>query len=227
MKKDRLLILFSKWPRKGISKSRFTGPEGKVDIEKFCFACLDDLIHKVRDLKGVDLVVVPNTSEESLLFSRKYGVFSLGLEQMGISLGNSKSQIFSEVFNYFLDKYSKVCLIPMDIPHIDPSTIRESFNKLEEFDSVFGPESNGGVYLMGLNGAGKENVFQDVRWSTKDSFSDLVNNSSNSAVLEYLFDLNTFDDLKYLKGGMLEGCPNLKRFIKPFMSMDVIVGDRI
>jgi uncharacterized protein len=213
MKKERLLILFSKWPRNGNSKSRIAKILGGSNTEKFCFACLDDLIGKMKSLNGIDFIVVPNTAEESSLFTNRYGVFSLSLESLGILPKNSTSEAFYKLFNYFLKKYKKISLIPMDIPHIDQEIIENSFRALENYDYVFGPEENGGVYLIGLNKLSKD-TFNDIRWSTENSFNDLMKNCESSTILTMFFDLNTINDLISLNQFMLAQCPCLKRFIK-------------
>jgi len=213
MKKERLLILFSKLPKKGNSKSRIAKIIGEDNAEKFCFACLDDLIGKVRTLKGFDFVVIPNTTEESNNFIERYMIPSISLNQLNISSENSKSEIFHNIFGYFLKSYEKVCLIPMDIPHIDKRIIEESFNHLDICDQVFGPEDNGGVYLIGLKEVFKS-TFKDVRWSTKDSFNDLVSNSESYVGLKTFFDLNTLEDFFNLDFKMLAECPKLATFIK-------------
>jgi glycosyltransferase A (GT-A) superfamily protein (DUF2064 family) len=213
MKKRNLLILFSKWPESETSKSRVAKDIGKDCAKDFSFACLDDLIKKIKDLKKMDLIIIPNTSKEASFFEKRYDLSSLSLESLGISWNNPKSQIFQEIFNHFLKDYLNVGLIPMDIPHIDIELIKKGYGSLETFNQVFGPEENGGVYFMGLTEVSK-NTFKNVRWSTKYSFYDLMENSTLSASLDKSFDLNNFEDLRRLDSSMLSSCPHLTRFIK-------------
>ncbi len=213
MKDNNLLILFSKWPTRGSSKSRIARTIGEKNTKEFCFACLDDLINKVKKLNNIDFVVIPNTIEESILFNQKYNVPSVSLDHIGISSESSNSEIFKKLFNHFLRDYDKVSLIPMDIPHVDPRKINESFEKMENSNHVFGPESNGGVYLMGIKGA-VGNTFDNVRWSTENSYNDLVINSKASEKLDVFFDLNNVSDMAYMNKEMLLDCPALTRFIK-------------
>ena len=212
MKIEKLLILFSKWPGEGNSKSRISKVIGEKKAESFCFACLEDLIRKIMNLRGMDFVVVPDTIKEACLFSNMYGVSSLSLEHLGIS-SNSISEILYELFSFFLDKYKKISLITMDIPHIDICLIEKSFDKLENHNEVFGPEENGGVYLVGLSKLSKT-TFRDVRWSTESSLNDLMRNCKAPATLMGSFDLNTLDDLSNLNKSMLASCPHLTSFIK-------------
>jgi len=208
-----LLILFAKWPMNNQSKSRIASEIGREKTEKFCFACLDDVASKLKSLEGLDVVIVPNTLEESKLFFNRYNLRSISLEELNIDNLNSKSKVFHKLFSFFLQRYDFVSLIPMDIPHISLESIYDSFESLKDHKSVFGPEVNGGVYLMGLSSANK-NHFEGVRWSTESSFSDLIKNFNGSAVLEESFDLNTLGDLRFFNQQMLYSCPNLRKFIK-------------
>ena len=222
MKKENLLILFSKWPRKGFSKSRMAKVIGENNAKRFCFACLDDLIRKTRNIDGIDFVIVPNTIEESYLFTNRYGVPSISLEHLNILSNNVISEVFHKLFDYFLGKYKKVGLIPMDVPHINVEVIKNAFEKLESCGQVFGPEKNGGVYFMGLSKL-PQPTFTDVRWSTENSFKDLIENSKSSTILEPSFDLNVFSDLINLNKVMLASCPHLTRFIKSLAQERIIM----
>ncbi|MCK5609136.1 DUF2064 domain-containing protein [Candidatus Pacearchaeota archaeon] len=222
MKKEKLLILFSKWPKKGNSKSRMTKVMGEKATERFCLVCLDDLIRKTSNLDGIDFIVVPNTIKESRLFTDRYGIFSTSLEHLDILPNSTTSEIFNSLFNCFLDKYKKVSLIPMDVPHIDVKLINESFEKLKNHNQVFGPEENGGVYLIGLSESPRY-TFDRVRWSTKNSFKDLIKNSESPAILELSFDLNEPTDLTKLNNAMLNSCPHLARFIKSLILERIMI----
>jgi len=216
VKREKLLILFAKWPGEKNSKSRIARFIGEESTKKFCFACLNDLISKIKMINDIDFVIIPNTLRESCLFTNKYGTNSLSLEQLNISLSNSTSEIFHNLFSFFLEKYEKVSLIPMDVPHINIGIIEESFVQLDKCDQVFGPEENGGVYLMGLNKLIKP-IFSGVRWSTKYSFRDLISNCESPSILEIAFDLNELSDLLKLNSEMLNSCPCLVKFIKSRM----------
>lgn len=65
-------------------------------------------------------------------------------------------------------------------------------------------------------------VFDDVRWSTKDSFNDLIRNCENPAILDESFDLNRIEDILKLDAEMLSNCPRLKRFIKSFIQEKIM-----
>jgi glycosyltransferase A (GT-A) superfamily protein (DUF2064 family) len=212
----QLLILFSKWPANGCSKTRIKEKIGEEFTEKLCFACLDDLIVKIQSLNNTDVVIVSDKIEDSVSFYKRYNVRALSLEEMNIALDKTRSEKFHKIFEYFLKEYRKAILIPMDVPHISTATIEIAFEKLEHFEHVYGPESNGGVYLIGINRL-SEKTFAGVRWSTEYSYSDLIRNSKCCFALNMFFDLNNIQDLVLLNQSMLSTCPNLTIFIKSLL----------
>lgn len=216
MKKDKLLILYSKYPELGKSKTRIARSIGDDNALKFCFACISDTIRKMKSFDDVDLLVVPNSKVEGFAFENRFSMSSISLEELRINPRLGSSEIFQNLFDHFLKSYNKVVLIPMDVPHIDKSVIEEAFEKLTNHSEVFGPEENGGVYLIGLKEL-QSSLFDDVRWSTPNSFNDLVNNSNCPFVLDLSFDLNEFLDLFKLNAELLLSCPGLTRFIKSLM----------
>jgi len=163
--KESLLILFSKSPQGGQSKTRIIQEIGSETTKRFCFVCLDDTALKMKRLTNIDTIIVSDKIEDSVYFSERYGINTLSLEEMEINSNLTKSEKFHMIFEYFLKSYFKVILMPMDVPHISVSTINAAFSKLDYFDNVFGPESNGGVYLMGMRKL-LPTTFASVRWST-------------------------------------------------------------
>lgn len=210
---NKILILFSKWPVNGCSKTRIMKAMGENDTEKFCFACLGDIISKIKTLHGVDTVVVSDRIEDSVSFASSYNIRALSLEEMNIEKNTEKGAMFHKIFDYFLKEYSKAILIPMDVPHLNMKTIHNAFSRLDSFDQVYGPESNGGVYLMGIKKL-TEKTFKEVRWSTQNSCMDLLNNSLSCFLMESSFDINNIEDLRLLSLSDLQSCPHLARFIK-------------
>ena len=126
---------------------------------------------------------------------------------------SDQSQRFSFLFSHFKKSYEKVILIPSDVPSITESSLINAFNTLENNDYVFGPEYNGGVYLIGMN-KNPNNIFNRVRWSTESSLKDLVRASKNrSYLLKLKGDLNKLEDLKSFKEDIEKGSPLLYKFL--------------
>jgi len=101
------------------------------------------------------------------------------------------------------------------VPALTKETILKTFYNLKLGKKfIFGPEKNGGVYLMGMNQLPKE-VFTKVRWGTKYSLQDLKFNAvlSNYLLLEEKEDINQIEDIKNLEKEIQFHCPNLHKLI--------------
>ncbi|MEX0895291.1 MAG: TIGR04282 family arsenosugar biosynthesis glycosyltransferase, partial [Balneolaceae bacterium] len=112
------------------------------------------------------------------------------------NLGKKMERAFSSVFN---SGYGKIVLIGSDCPTILTRHIEEAFEKLESHDTVLGPSSDGGYYLIGLKEL-NTSLFQDKPWSSsglyEQTLTELQDSSLSYCELEELNDIDTADDLE-------------------------------
>lgn len=103
----------------------------------------------------------------------------------------------------------------MDIPFISEEDIITAFARLNDKKFVYGPEENGGVYLIGIRAPYKNGIFKKIRWSTSNSFNDLIVNSGekNTFSLKLKNDLNLPEDILSLKDEISHNCPILYNFL--------------
>lgn len=88
-------------------------------------------------------------------------------------------------------------VIGTDCPQVSAYDIAAAFAALRKKKAVFGPADDGGFWLMGANGPLGADVFEDVRWSHKDTLADIkARIDGDIAVLRTLTDI---DDLKALE----------------------------
>ncbi len=206
-----LVMLYTKFPQIGNSKTRIA----KESSERFAFGVsfctLQDTINKLNNSSSYNLLVVVNTKEEAQLFKRKFNLNSYVLDKSLLQKNQSKR--FTFLFSHFKQTYEKIILIPSDVPSVKQSTLIEAFRKLGKYRYVFGPEYNGGVYLIGMNDK-PTNIFDIIRWSTEYSIKDLVSNSEgNSYLLKLKGDLNKLNDLKLFKDDIKRDSPLLYEFL--------------
>lgn len=217
-KSENILIVFAKRPKRGETKTRIASETSNAFALEFTIASFSDLINKVRNSNYYDIVVATDTYEDIAWFEDNYNLpgfrISKKLKDKGIT------HKFEYIFETLLAKseYKKAILIPMDIPFIKEEDIIASFARLNKNKYVLGPETNGGIYLIGINSPYKKNVFRDVPWSTSHSFKKLKDNmskSGNSAFqLKYKTDLNTFNVVLKLRKDISMQCPNLYKLLK-------------
>ncbi len=204
--KDNIVLLYTKVPQIGNTKTRIAKESNEFFALMVGLCSLRDTINKVSRSSHYDFIVVVNNEQEAKLFKDKLGLNTYVLDET--ILQKDQSGRFSFLFTFFKKSYRNVILIPSDVPAITESTLTEAFGKLNTQKYVFGPEFNGGVYLIGL-GTLPNKVFENVRWSTPYSVKDLIKNSSGSYLLELQGDLNTLGDLKVFKESIRQHSPLL------------------
>ena len=116
--------------------------------------------------------------------------------QRGNSLGEKMLNAFRNVFEHGA---IKVLIIGTDLPDISAKIINDALEDLENFDTVIGPSSDGGYYLLGMKEFYPE-IFKDINWSTSEVFEKTLEQITNLdiavKILPELSDIDTEEDLK-------------------------------
>ncbi len=192
---DNVVIIFAKWPEAGKCKTRIATETSPRFACEFAIACLTDLIQNIGNSDYYHLLVGVNTAKELELFKEKYDLPGILTE------GETLSEKFHNIFCKLIgeQQYKKILLIPMDLPFLSQDDLISAFARLDLFPFVHGPESNGGIYLIGARIPYIRNIFQNVRWSTANSYEDLRNNCGR----ENVYSLNKRDDLNSFKAVLM------------------------
>lgn len=220
-KRENIVIIFAKKPKIGEVKTRIakeTSFKFAYQFAKFCFL---DLINRIGKSDYYDLIVAVDTYSDLSWFQDNFSLegFVIGHgEKEGAFLGRSEK--FNNIFKLFLNKngydYKKLVLIPMDVPFISEEDIISALVRFDKKKFVYGPEVNGGVYLIGVRAPYKNNFFEGIRWSSAYTFEDLFNKTGkkNSFVLKIKNDLNLPEDILNLEKKISYNCPMLYSFLK-------------
>lgn len=215
---ENILIVFAKRPKKGETKTRIASETSNSFALEFTVACFSDLINKVRNSNYYDMVVATDTYEDIAWFEDNYNLpgFKISKELKDKGITHKFEYIFKTLLGK--SKYEKAILIPMDIPFIKEEDVIAAFARLNKNKYVLGPETNGGIYLIGINSPYKKNVFRNVPWSTSRSFKKLKGNISKTGKrvfqLKYKTDLNTFNVVLKLRKDISMQCPNLYKLLE-------------
>jgi len=187
----KALIIFTRNPELGKVKTRLAksvGDESALEIYKFL------LKHTVAITKNlnVDKYVFysENIHREDIwdpeIFRKKL--------QTGTDLGEKMQNAFSELFEM---GYEKVLIVGSDIFELGQSDIENAFEVLQTTETVIGPATDGGYYLLGmkeLNAA----IFQNKNWGTstvlEETLADL--RQKKYVLLEERNDVDYFEDIK-------------------------------
>ncbi len=185
-----LLMIFTRNPELGKVKTRLAktiGEKAALNIYKFllqhtvnitkCLQC-DKTVYYSEKIKNSDIW-------DCSIFNKKI--------QKGIKLGERMQNAFSENLN----NYNKVIIIGSDMYDINQDHINAAFNELENHDTVIGPATDGGYYLLGLKSMNKE-IFKNKEWGTSTVLENTLQNLKNVNVflLEELNDIDIYDDIK-------------------------------
>jgi len=215
MTKDCVVVIYAKWPILGKCKTRIEKDIGREFALEFSLSCLDDLVENVSDSNHYDLLVATNTKDELKKFNEKYGLDGMLTESLIEDKLVAQSQRLNGIFFRLSQQYSRMILIPIDLPFLSEKDMISSFARLNENDFVHGPELDGGIYLIGVKSPYERDIFQDVRWSTSHSFNDLMRNcrGKNIYKLKLRSDLNTFQDVLNARRGIAHHCPNVFKLL--------------
>jgi len=195
--KKQAIIIFSKYPREGVVKTRLAKTMGTKFAVKFYKACAENTFNECEKLISDNTSVYifySDIKEEKLIVewtSKKF----LYNEQTGSNLGERMMNAFGHVFD---DKAQNAIIIGTDLPDISSSIIMDAFKALENYHAVIGPSSDGGYYLLGMNKFHRH-LFEDIKWSTNSVFRSTVKKIEQESltvkILDELIDIDEQKDL--------------------------------
>jgi rSAM/selenodomain-associated transferase 1 len=194
---DKCLIVFVKYPQRGMIKSRLTGYYDDNFIaglyENFVF----DILKTVE--KGdyrLQICFHPPEKETEIkkLLTDNYQY----RQQRGIDLGARMKNAFADCFS---EGFKSIVLIGSDFPDLPLKIIEDAFAALDSpSDAVIGPAADGGYYLIGLKTETfLPDIFSGLPWSTASVFSETLKIlqacGQRTKILQEWHDVDTRDDL--------------------------------
>ncbi|MCD6583090.1 MAG: DUF2064 domain-containing protein [Candidatus Omnitrophica bacterium] len=225
-RKENVVVIFAKKPEIGKVKTRIAEETSARFAYDFSRACINDLINKINNSDYYDLIVAVDNPDALSWFQKNFGLEGIIIKEeqnkanKKLSDQERQSSKFKEIFSLLLDRnkynYQKVILIPMDVPFISEEDLITAFARLNQKKFVYGPEGNGGVYLIGIKTPFKNDIFKGVRWSTSYCFNDLLKKSGreNAFSLKLKYDLNLPEDILRLRDEIYHNCPILYDFLE-------------
>ncbi len=203
MQTDTLIIIFAKFPARGMAKTRL---QPALGLEGASLIAKQLLLHSVEQALAtgfsVELCVSPAPNDlcwqtlglpESLQWSSQADS-DLGLRMLAAS-------------RQALNTFKQVVLIGTDCPSLTPLRIQDAVEQLEQSDTVIIPASDGGYVLLGFKQA-DVSLFSDIEWSTASvaavTRQRIAALDWTLALLDPLHDIDEPADLKHLPVGWLE-----------------------
>ena len=200
--KGAFLLVFVRYPRAGLVKTRLGAVLGDHDAAQFYRQCATRLIEETEKLPGSvcrQVWYTSGTREEMESWLGK-GVTCLAQPE-----GELGTRLAFAVDRSFQQGAKKVIVIASDVPELSVELIIRAVRALEKSKMVIAPTYDGGYYLVGLKQPCPD-LFQDIGWSTSSVFQQTVD-AANRLGMEFeclpkLRDIDTIDDLLAWRGHM-------------------------
>lgn len=146
MKSERLIILFAKDPENESTKSKLVKKLGEERAKNTYKSWVDGIINEHSKRDFYEFMVA---SRSTKYFEEK-NLKTLNLPHADLT------QNLKYLFEKGLEISKKVIMLNPVNEKITFEEVRSSFQNLENKDLIYGPKSQGGLYLIGMNN------FQDI-----------------------------------------------------------------
>lgn len=194
-----LLIVFLKSPRPGFVKTRLAsrlGAEPACEVYRNLAAAL---LKRLKPYPNVELRISPDdaaASHSDWLLRDCWRCQGQG----GGDLGSRLTRAFGESF---AAGHRKVMAIGSDCPYVEPTHLRDGFERLISASVVLGPALDGGYWLIGMNRY-LPSLFEGISWGAAEVLEQTLQRTAalgvQAAMLETLEDVDDWESWqRYLK----------------------------
>lgn len=163
---DNALVIMTKAPQAGQSKTRLVPPLTFAEAAGLAHALLIDQLDNLSNFHGAAryIAFTPDSTAGYFAAFQRQGYTSF--PQRGDSLGERMGDVFRRLFE---SGCRAVVLIGSDLPAVPVKTFDQAYAALEtaEVDIVLGPSDDGGYYLVGMKRPILE-MFERITWSRAD-----------------------------------------------------------
>ena len=185
----RQLVIFVKAPRAGAVKTRLGIDLGMVEAARIYRGMISGLTRRLAGDRRWEarFAVAPDNFQ-----MQGYATAPQGSGNLGSRMGRI----------FFDSGPGPVVIIGSDIPDLGRPHIWNAFRALGRNEAVFGPSTDGGYWLIGLNRRrATPHLFRGVRWSSGYELEDTTANLRGRSVafLDPLNDIDTVDDWREWK----------------------------
>ncbi len=193
------LGIFIKQPTAGRVKSRLGQEIGFENAAALYGAFLEDIMPRFSfSGDGRYLCYSPPQAEQffELLAGNDYLIW----QQPAGDLGTRMQAFFQEQLKRPEDR---VVVIGTDSPTLPEEYVDDAFEMLNDVQCVIGPATDGGYYLVGMQGSVLP-IFEGISWSQPDVLHETVarveQTDAKLAMLPVWYDVDTAEDLRFLRG---------------------------
>ena len=188
------LIIFVKAPRPGFVKTRLAKAIGPDDACGAYNRLVTTLSGQLSGLNEVELRFTPDDAATEIAhwLSPTWSAAAQGEGDLGERLRRAFDQSF-------VAGWERVAIIGSDCPWIGERDIVDSWNLLTDHDTVLGPATDGGYWLIALK-ASAPDLFSNIDWSTsyvlEQTLGQIARSGRSCHLLRELGDIDTAEDWK-------------------------------
>jgi hypothetical protein len=207
------VLLFTRYPEKGKTKTRLIGElgaDGAAQLHKKLTERVFMQADLLRQRSGIKTIVYFSGGSSKKMTSWLGPIPCV--EQTNGDLGQKMRAAFEHCF---AGGAETAILIGSDIPDISTELLQQAFTALLTKKVVIGPSRDGGYYLIGMTAKAAEDcppegapsllplLFDKMKWSTGELFEDtmyrLESTGYETALLPVLRDIDLPTDLSFAK----------------------------
>ena len=196
MTNQKKLIIFTRYPEPGTTKTRLIGALGANGAAELHRKMAELAVGVARELKastGIAIEIRFVGGDDSKM-RQWLGNDINYAPQIGLDLGERMDNAFKSGFD---QGCNRIVIVGSDCPELTANILEEAFQALDRHPVVLGPASDGGYYLVGLKQ--RLPVFQDIPWGTENVLEEtrkaLSSLEVSCVLLERLSDVDTPGDL--------------------------------
>ncbi len=198
------VVVFAKAPTPGRVKTRLAadlGDEAAAELYRCFMADIADMVAAfgAESAQSASAVLAYSGDADHEGFSPFRAAEFDFIDQGKGGLGERLTRVTTRCFD---EGAERVLIIGTDSPTLSGRHLAGAVAALEAHDVVVGPSFDGGYYLIGLGGPHVA-VFDEIDWSTARVFGQTMGRCRQSSllceVLEFWYDVDTFEDLQLLK----------------------------
>jgi len=200
-KRNRHLIVFTRFPEAGTTKTRLIpslGAESAADLQRNMTEHILARVSTARIKPQLSIEIRYEGGNAQLMQNWLGPEYTYHPQESG-DLGHRMLTAFRDAFQ---NRADRVALIGTDIPGIAAHTLYNTFNILEHEDLALGPARDGGYYLIGLHRKAfkpARMLFTGINWGSNSVLADTLKIAAVSGLrtrlLEELADVDHPEDL--------------------------------
>ncbi|MEA5504223.1 TIGR04282 family arsenosugar biosynthesis glycosyltransferase [Halotia wernerae UHCC 0503] len=166
------LIIFTRYPEPGKTKTRLIPALGTVGAANLQREMTEHTISQVRELQTATCISLEvRFSGGNLPLMQNWLGLDLFYQSQGE--GDLGSRMARSLFDAFESGREQVIIIGTDCPEVNSQILTEAFEQLHTCDLVLGPAIDGGYYLIGLRRLIPE-LFVNIDWGTSQVLQQTV-----------------------------------------------------